>query len=51
MVQLIARKADGQKTVINTTNDYEFLTKIIIARDGYAWIGDELCELVIEIIR
>lgn len=51
MVQLVAVHSDGKQTVINTTQDVEFLDKIIEARDGSVWIGSELCDLRVQVIR
>lgn len=51
MVQLVAVHADGKQTVINTTQDIDFLDKIVEARDGSVWIGSELCDLRVQIIR
>ncbi len=51
MVQLIAEHPNGKKTVINNTNDVEFLDKIIESRDGMMWIGSDLCDLKIQVVR
>jgi len=50
-VQLIAVHPDGETTVINTTNDVEFLEKIIEARDGLTWIGSDCCDLRIQVVK
>ena len=50
-VQLIAVHSDGKQTVVNTTNDSEYLDKIVEARDGTIWIGSELCALKVQVIR
>lgn len=50
-VQLIAIHSDGKTTVVNTTNDTEFLEKIIEARDGMVWIGSDLCDLCLQVIK
>ncbi len=50
-VQLIATGSDGKVTVVNTTNDAEYLDKIVEARDGSIWIGSELCDLRVQVVR
>ena len=49
-VQLIAVHPDGKKTVINTTNDVQYLDKIVEDRDGMAWIGSDLCDLKVQVV-
>lgn len=51
MVQLVAVHSDGKQTVINDTQDTEFLDRIVEARDGSIWIGSELCDLRVQVIR
>lgn len=51
MVQLIAEHPDGKQTVINNTNDVEFLDKIVEARDGTMWIGSDLCDLRVQVVN
>lgn len=51
MVQLVAVHSDGKKTVINTTQDVEFLDKIVEARDGTMWIGSDLCDLRVQVVN
>ena len=50
MVQLIAEHPNGEQTVINNTNDVEFLDKIIESRDGMMWIGSDLCDLKVQVV-
>lgn len=50
-VQLVAIHSDGHKTVINTTNDPQYLDQIVEARDGTVWIGSELCDLKVQVIK
>ena len=50
-VQLVAVHSDGHKTVINDTNDPAYLDKIVEARDGTVWIGSELCDLRVQIVK
>lgn len=50
-VQLIAVSTNGKETVVNDTNDVEFLDRIIEARDGTMWIGSELCDLRVQIVK
>ena len=49
-VQLVAIHENGSATIINTTNDPEFLEKIIEARDGTVWIGSDLCDLRLQVV-
>lgn len=51
MVQLVAVHSDGKKTVINTTQDVQFLDKIVEDRDGTMWIGSELCDLRVQVVK
>lgn len=51
MVQLIAVHPDGKQTVINNTQDVEFLDKIVEARDGTMWIGSDLCDLRVQVVK
>ena len=51
MVQLIAIHDDGHKTVINDTNDMQFLDQIVEDRDGTIWIGSELCDLRVQVVK
>ena len=51
MVQLIAVHPDGSKTVINDTNDIAFLDKIVEDRDGMVWLGSDLCDLRVQVIK
>ena len=51
MVQLIAVHPDGRKTVVNDTNDVQFLDKIVEDRDGMVWIGSELCDLRVQVVK
>lgn len=51
MVQLVAVHSDGKQTVINDTQDMAFLEKIVEMRDGTVWIGSELCDLRVQVIR
>lgn len=50
-VQLIAIHSDGKETVINDTNDVRFLEQIVENRGGLIWIGNELCDLRVQVIR
>ena len=50
-VQLIAIHPDGRQTVVNTTNDIEYLDRIVESRDGMTWIGSDLCDLRVQYIR
>ena len=49
-VQLVAVHPDGKQTVINTTNDAEFLDRIVETRDGTMWIGSDLCDLMVKVV-
>ena len=51
MVQLIAEHPDGKKTVINTTQDVDFLDRIVEDRDGTMWIGSDLCDLRVQVVK
>lgn len=51
MVQLVAIHDNGEQTVINTTQDMAYLEKIVEMRDGSVWIGSELCDLRVQVIR
>ena len=51
MVQLIAVHPDGKQTVVNNTQDVEFLDKIVEARDGIVWIGSDLCDLRVQVVN
>ena len=51
MVQLIAVHPDGKQTVSNTTQDVNFLDKIIESRDGMMWIGSDLCDLRVQVVK
>lgn len=51
MVQLIAVHPDGRKTVVNDTNDVQFLDRIVEDRDGMVWIGSELCDLRVQVVK
>lgn len=50
-LQLVAVHSDGRKTVVNDTNDSEFLDEIIEKRDGTIWIGSELCDLQVQVVK
>lgn len=50
-VQLVAIRSDGKETVINDTNDVQFLEQIVENRGGMVWIGSELCDLRVQVIR
>ena len=50
-VQLIAVHDDGTETVINNTNDQAYLESIIEARDGTVWLGSELCDLRVQVVK
>ena len=51
MIQLVAIHSDGKKTVVNDTQDVEFLDKIVEARDGTVWIGSDLCDLRVQVVN
>jgi hypothetical protein len=51
MVQLVAVHTDGKQTVINTTQDVDFLDKIVEARDGTMWMGSDLCDLRVQVVK
>ena len=50
-IQLIAVHPSGKTTVINTTNDLNYLEKIVEARDGTVWIGSDLCDLRVQVVK
>lgn len=50
-VQLIAVRSDGQNVLINDTNDIEYLNRIVEARDGTIWLGSDVCDLVVQVIK
>ena len=49
-VQLVAVHPDGHKTVVNDTQDIEYLDRIVEARDGTTWLGSDLCDLKVQVI-
>ena len=51
MVQLVAVHPDGEKTVINTTQDLTFLDQIVEDRDGTMWIGSDICDLRVQVVK
>ena len=51
MLQLIAVHPDGKQTVINNTQDINYLDKIVEDRDGTMWIGSDLCDLRVQIVK
>ncbi len=51
MLQLIAVHPDGKKTVINTTQDLQFLDKIVEDRGGQIWIGSDVCDLRVQVTK
>lgn len=50
-VQLIAIRPNGSSVIVNDTNDYQFLTRIVEARDGTIWLGSDICDLVVQVIK
>lgn len=50
-VQLVAVHNDGTHTIINTTNDPVYLDQIVEDRDGTIWIGSELCDLKVQVVK
>lgn len=50
-VQLVAIHSDGKQTVINTTNDVVWLDQIVEDREGTVWIGSELCDLRVQVVK
>lgn len=50
-VQLVAIHDDGKKTVVNDTNDINYLEQIVEARDGTMWIGSDLCDLRVQVVN
>lgn len=51
MLQLIAVHPDGKQTVINNTQDINYLDKIVEDRDGTMWIGSDMCDLRVQIVK
>lgn len=50
-VQLVAVHPDGRKTVINDTNDVNYLEEIADKRGGLVWLGSDICDLRVEVIK
>lgn len=51
MIQLVAIHPDNRETIINTTQDIAYLDQIVEDRGGTVWLGSDLCDLKVQVIK